>query len=227
MKKLLIILMMVSIILTLCACSAGSAAQEPETVIQEVEKIPEKYEDLISKIEAGDFDGAVATVNAMRPQEKVPETIEVTINTENFSDYFEYKEYLDPENTIRDENGNIAGCLIYCRYALKDEYSMDFSRDNSVTADLNFTYTMYLDPQNVDIENRTFDAGEIISTNSAELTASGNVEEYGKIIEGVGAEEKNFEITFFTMNFGNYSVYTLDSVDVTSVSGKIYIFDES
>ena len=225
LKKILIFILLVSIITLLCACGPGIPVQpaEKETVIQEVEKIPEKYEGLISKIEAGDFDGAVAEVNSMRPVEIPPETVEIKITTENFSDYFEYKEYKDTDNSTRDESGNITWLLTYCRYALKDGYSLDYTKNNSVTIEINVEFSYYTDPQNVDIGNMTFEPNDSVLTSSQEITATGIVEKYGKITEGVGAEIQNYEITFATQTYSALAVNKLSAYELLSASGTLFL----
>ena len=91
MKKMVCLLLAAVFVFLFCACGSASPVPVPggnstETEIIEVEKIPEKYAGLIASIEAGDYDGAVAIIDAMRPAPVIPDIMEVTITTENFLD---------------------------------------------------------------------------------------------------------------------------------------------
>ncbi|MCR4606616.1 MAG: hypothetical protein K5771_02685 [Oscillospiraceae bacterium] len=231
LKKVLIIIFLVSIMSELCACGAKMPSPptqiQQEPVVQEVEKTPEKYEKLISLIEAEDYDGAIAEINGMRPPVKVPETVEVEINMDNFLDYFEYVEYNDLENSTRDENGNISWLISYCRYAVKDGIILDFTKNNSVTIEINVESSYYTDPQNVDIENMVFEPGDGVLNNTQEITATGIIEEYGKITEGIGAEIHNYEITFATQTYSSLAVNKLTSYELLSASGILYLLKDN
>ena len=237
MKKAVIVGTIAALMLLIAAC--GSAAPVPvpgsgekaavETVT--VEKVPDKYADLIGLLEAEDYDGAVALIETMRPAPVVPDIIEVTITTDNFFDYFELKEYVDESMTMYDEAGNVSGLIVINSYVLKEEYTLADVRadDCAVAADISFDYTFYGNPQNVNFTDRTFtpagDGTEISEV--IETTVLGSLVNHGTVIEGLGSTESTWEITLPSFIFSNASVQKLNSVELLSAAGTLYLYDKA
>ena len=233
MKKTICCLLAAVLVFMLCACGSASPVPVPggnstETEVVEVEKIPEKYAGLIASIEAGDYDGAVAIIDAMRPAPVIPDIMEVTITTKNFFDYFEYKEYVDDSLTMRDEAGNITNLFVIYSYVLKDEYTVAEVKadDCVVAADITYEYITYGYPEDLDFVNRTFtasgDGTEISET--LDITLQGKLVDHGTVIEGLGAEEQVYEVTLPAFMFSNYAVQQLKSVDLVSAGGTLYLY---
>ena len=221
------------LVFTLCACGSASPVPVPGgngtgTEVVEVEKIPEKYAGLIASIEAGDYDGAVAIIDSMRPAPVIPDIVEVAVTTENFFDYFEYKEYVDESLTMRDEAGNITNLFVIYSYVLKDGYTLAAVKaaDCAVAADITYEYITYGYPENVDFVNRTFtkaeDGTEI--SESLDITLQGKLVDHGTVIEGLGAEEQVYEITLPAFMFSNFAVQELRSVELVSAGGTLYLY---
>ena len=234
MKKTVLLLLAAVLVFMLCACGAASSVPVPGgnstgTEIVEVEKIPEKYAGLIASIEAGDYDGAVAIIEAMRPAPVVPDIVEVKITTENFLDYFEYTEYVDDSLTMRDESGNITGIFLIYSYVLKDEYTLADVKaaDCAVAADVTIDYTLYGNPQNVDFTNRTFTVeGEGTEISEViDATITGTLVDHGAVIEGLGAEEQVYEVTLPAFTFSSFAIQKLNSVELVSAGGTLYLYE--
>ncbi len=235
MKKTIALLLAAMLMFTFCACGSSEPIPKPgenstaEVEVQEVEKIPEKYAGLIERIETGDYDGAVAMIDAMRPAPVIPDIVEVTITTDNFFDYFEYKEYVDDSLTMRDEAGSITGLFVIHSYVLKDQYTLADVKasDCNIAADVSFEYISYGSPQNVDFVNRTFtppgDGTEI--SDKIDTTITGTLIDHGAVIEGLGAEERAFELTLPAFMFSNFVVQKLIRVELVSAGGTIYLYE--
>ena len=233
MKKTAYLLLAAVLVFLFCACGSASPVPVPgggstETEVVEVEKIPEKYADLIASIEGGDYDGAVAIIDAMRPAPVIPDILEVTITTENFLDYFEYREYVDDTLTMRDEAGNITNLFVIYSYVLRDEYTVADGKaeDCAVAADITYEYITYGFPENLDFANRTFttsgDGTEISET--LDITLQGKLVDHGAVIEGLGAEEQVYEVTLPAFMFSSYAVQQLKSVELVSAGGTLYLY---
>ena len=235
MKKTIVLLLAAALVFALCACGSSEPIPKPgenstaAVEVREVEKIPEKYAGLIERIEAGDYDGAVAMIDAMRPAPVIPDIVEVTITMDNFFDYFEYKEYVDESLTMRDEAGNITGLFVIHSYVLKDRYTLADVKaaDCNVAADVTFEYTSYGSPQDVDFVNRTFtppgDGTEI--SESIDVTLTGSLVDHGMVIEGLGAEEQAYELTLPAFMFSNFVIQQLKSVELVSAGGTLYLYE--
>ena len=122
MKRMRIFCLTAALLMLLCACGAGTQSEETQS----------PYDALISRLEAGDYDGARAMIDAMEGQTapaetEAPEThmpaaqpesviyadIEIVeLNQYNARDYFEFRE----EFLI----GQQSHCTQYI--ALKEEY---------------------------------------------------------------------------------------------------------
>ena len=133
MRKTVALVLAAVIALSLCACGAAAAPAEPSIGDQ----MYEKYGTIIDSLEAGEYEEAMGAIAAMMPE---PETKEVLITPENFSQYYELK--YDESHVNRDAQGKVSN-IWFTRsfyYSLKEEYREAFVADGSkvsvgVTAD--------------------------------------------------------------------------------------------
>ena len=122
MKRMRVFCLMLALLMLLCACGAGTKPEETQS----------PYDALISRLEAGDYDGARAMIDAMEGQiapaeTEAPETqmpapqtesvvyadIEIVeLDQYNARDYFEFREEF--------QIGEQSWCTQYV--ALKEEY---------------------------------------------------------------------------------------------------------
>ena len=116
MRRLIVVIMVLSLALSLCACGSAPVA-EPSVGDQ----MYEKYGDIIGALEEERYDDAIDAISAMKP---APEIEEVTITKDNFLDYYEV--VLQEANNEKDAAGNIVTLYLYPQsdlvYGLKEEY---------------------------------------------------------------------------------------------------------
>ena len=127
MKRWTAILCLLALCLSLCACGQTAQPAQAEPTPEPTPQAPskgdlmyDKYGSIIDKLEAGDFDGALEEISAMKPEPKITT---VTITPENFYDYYELEMY-DSSNIQRDAGGRITYFYPSWDYyfVLKDEY---------------------------------------------------------------------------------------------------------
>ena len=120
MKRTVACMLLLSLCLGLCACGAAAPdpTPTPEPTPNPAELLCEKYAPVIDALEAGDYDGAIAAVTAMKP---VPPVTEVQITLDNLWDYFEIRE-VPIEQT--DAHGNLVYLWIDYLLTLKDGYEL-------------------------------------------------------------------------------------------------------
>lgn len=177
MKKIIILILALSLCLSLGACgsSAPSAApaETPAAVeteaVQETEApaevFPAEYEPFREALDAlagEDYEGALAQIEAMRPEPEPLPVEEVTITKENFFDYFEYIDIPDIylSGTHRDSSGKITMILVLSGFYLKPGYAVAEERldDCHVGIELKYHSLYFIGNQGieVDLENRSY-----------------------------------------------------------------------
>ena len=127
MKRWTAILCLLALCLSLCACGQTAQPAQAEPTPEPTPQAPskgdlmyDKYGSIIDKLEAGDFDGALEEISAMKP---APKITTVAITPENFYDYYEL-EMNDCSYITRDASGRITDFdpIWLYRFVLKDEY---------------------------------------------------------------------------------------------------------
>ena len=166
MKKIIASALLLAAVFALCACGETTVIEKEVRVEVPVEipVIPEeyrKYQDMVDALEAGDYDAAIAFVDAMAPPQEIPPVMEVEITAENFLDYFEYVEL--PENnfwTQNDSKGKLSAITFRSGYYLKDGYVIAPERVSDCHLDVGMKYDLYWYYKNkkitVDIENHAY-----------------------------------------------------------------------
>lgn len=96
--------------------SLSSGESEESASSEDEVDLPEKYKDIISCLENGDYDGAKALIDAMKPQ---PDTETVPITLDNWSEYFSIE---DEYTYTYDANGAVDTVEMYKYLKIKPEY---------------------------------------------------------------------------------------------------------
>ena len=235
MKKIAALVLALALIFALCACGETTAAETvAETVKEirvEVPTVPEqyqKYKDLVDALEAGDYDAALAFIDGMAPAPELPPSVEVQITTENFADYFEYREMPEPfRREETDADGNVI-LVFRSGYYLKDGYTIaaDKAGDCRVEVGLKYEQHWFYDGKNIqtDLENVSY-------------TVRGKAEGVWECDRMCEASYVNFLVdtdpffyvlvseTRLAENNGNTCIIPEENIELVSAAGTLFLYE--
>ena len=228
MKKAVILLLILSLCLSLCACGEPQVIEKEVEVEKIVEVIPEKYQDLINALEAEDYDGAQAALDVLKPVPETPPIKEVTITTENFFDYFEYVEFPEYNLSIqKDSAGNLTGLYYFSGYYLKEGYTVaeENRQDCKVEAGVKYNYLVFWNNRGitVDLENRTYTVtGRASYTDKHDETKTG----YAVRPTQDGPWSYYIDINGTYLSNGKDSgTQLISDLELVSASGTLYLYE--
>lgn len=112
--------------------SLSSGESEESASSEDEVDLPEKYKDIISCLENGDYDGAKALIDAMKP---LPDTETIPITLDNWSEYFSIE---DEYTYTYDANGAVDTVEMYKYLKIKPEYE---EKKVSLTGTIGYEYT--------------------------------------------------------------------------------------
>jgi len=219
MKKLIALALILIAIPALCAPGAYAAAEN------EVAEKYLKYQDLLDTLEAGRYDEARSMVEQMMPAPEYPPVTEVEITADNFLDYFEFVEIPEYGLTLeRLSSGEPAAIFAASGYFLKDEYQVHplYTKEINITADVEYSYWL-LQPTTlaIDFDALTYTVEEELNTKSfyhmeREATLKAYYNEPWLHL--------NLPTSTALLNdYVNYAPSIIDTVDVVSASGMLYL----
>lgn len=230
MKKAVIVLLILSLCVGLCACG------EPQVIEKEVEKIveviPDKYEqfkDVVEALANEEYAKAHELITAMEPEPEVPPIKEVTITTENFLDYFEYKEF--PENNThpeKDSAGNLNAVWGISGYYLKDGFSLAKEEVNACSVEIGVKYNYLLFSRGkgitFDLENHTYTiTGKATWTDKHDESRTGNP--YQKEEGGPISYYVSFNGLTYLTNDKDSTCQIISDIELVSASGTLYFYE--
>ena len=142
---LLIVLLCGMFVFSACGSEKADAGAEEEVneaissnesdnkaAIEDDGGLSEKYKDVLKCLENGDYDGAIALIDAMKPQ---PETEVISITLDNWSEYFS----IEDEHTFTyDANGAIDETSLQKVLQIKPEYE---GKQVSLSGTIGYEYT--------------------------------------------------------------------------------------
>ena len=220
MKKLIALALMLILIPALCATGASAAAESGDPTEKYL-----KYQELLDALEAGNYDEARSMVEQMKPAPEYPPVTEVEITADNFLDYFEYVEI--PEYGLvldRLSSGEPAAIFASSGYFLKDEYPVHplYTGEVDITADVKYSYWL-LQPTTLSID---FDA--LTYTVEEELNAKSfyHMEKEATLKAYYNDPWLHLNLptrTALLNDYVNYAPVIIDTVDVLSASGTLYL----
>ena len=103
-----------------------------KTSVENDDNLSEKYKDVLNCLENADYDGAIALIDAMKPQ---PETEKISITLDNWSEYFSIE---DEYTYTYDANGAIDETSLRKVLKIKPEYE---DKQVSLTGTIGYEYT--------------------------------------------------------------------------------------
>lgn len=232
MKRAVLVLLILSLCLALCACGEPQVIEKEVEVEKIVEVIPDEYEqfrDIVDALVREDYDSAQALIEAMKPEPEKPPIVEVSITTENFFDYFEYVH--QPSFSVyekADSGGTISSITIYPAFVLKEGFSLaeENLNDCSVKAGVKYPVKVYHSRNfTVDLANHSFTA-----------TGKPNTIEWSdSLVEGRIRETGNGDHSYYIGIIGGGLAYLLSAnlcqiieegdVELVSASGTLYLYE--
>lgn len=155
--------------------------------------LAEKYSEIITHLENGEYDEAIEAINAMRPE---PETETISITLDNWQEYFSL---VDDYRYEYDAQGAITETYYYIFFQLKEEYQ---DRLISLNGIVGYEYGDYVPHKitSIDKENGSFEA---------EVSDSGPKE---TVYEGVSKSEE-LSSSVFICNATAYMERESESID--------------
>lgn len=221
MKKVLSILLALILVVGMIGCGGG--AKEAEAPRETATPTPdpaillyEKYSDIITALEEENYDRAVSLIEEMMP---TPSIKEVTITTDNFFDYFEFKRINSRDLTEKDSQGSIKTLGRLVRYFLKPEFTLAQEKLSDCYVEVGVTYDKilyisYESPIEVDFDSFSFstDIEPYIEHEDKLLLADyfPNVNQYRMTIGSDILSTDYIELT--------------ENIEFISASGTIYIY---
>lgn len=164
MKRILSASLVLIMCLSLCACgaSAPTAAAEPlptpEPTPDLVDRLYEKYADIIDALEAEDYEAATRAWEARKP---APVVTEVEITLDNLWNYFEITEY---RSLSADAQRNPTDVSVAYYLTLKEEYELadldEYRTDVAVGYEFDDIHTSYYYPCTMDFDTLTCSGSE-------------------------------------------------------------------
>ena len=176
---------------------AGDQGQGVEGTVD----LSEKYSEIITHLENEEYDEAIETINAMRPE---PETETVSITLDNWQEYFSFVDKYDYEY---DAEGAITETFYSICFQLKEEYQ---DRVVSLNGTVGYEYGDYVPHKitSIDKENGSFE--DEVSDSGPEET----------VYEG---ESKSVELS--SLVYICYARAYQESEDTSIHGGPVYIKD--
>lgn len=237
MKKITALALVLVLLLALCACGETAAPESENEVpaevqeLQEVLEVPEqyrKYEDLVNALEAGDYDAALALIDAMAPAPELPPITEVQITTDNFLDYFSFVEF--PEQGRRektDDDGNTA-LIMRSGYYLKDGYTIAAEKagECSVHVGLKYEILMFSNGKGIktDLENVSYEV-----TGMEDSVFEGDKLFEGRYINYLPDTEPYYYVyvadTRLAEKTGFSSLIPEEKIELVSASGTLFLYE--
>ncbi len=231
MKRAVLVLLILSLCLGLCACGEPQVIEKEVEVEKIVEVVPEKYQGLIDALEAEDYDGAQAALDALKPVPKTPPIKEVKITTENFFDYFEYKEF--PEENLwpeKDSAGILVSVSAFSGYYLKEEYTIAEERFEECKVEAGVKYAVqdyyYAKLIEADLDTLTYAVkGRPSWTHNEDMLIEGryshpnnNAPYYALLFQWAAC---------LTNDYKNHTSTLIpeDKVELVSASGTLYLYE--
>ena len=246
MKRAVILLLILSLCLALCACGEIASVEQtvpsggpeevpaaaPAAAGEEAPAIPEeyrKYQELVDAMDAADYDAAIACVDALEPEPVLPPYEEVEITTENFLDYFEYVEL--PKNnfyTMSGSAGNITTVAYRTGYYLKEGFTILPEKAWDCHLDLGVKYESWwyqngrkieTDPENGTYTTTGKPADRDISLRDKMVSGSYvNYRENTAPFYYVGVDE-----TWLGIKGEHSTLIPEDKIEIVSASGTLYL----
>ena len=130
--------------------AAASGTEDPAGEESTVD-LAEKYSEIITHLENGEYDEAIEAINAMRPE---PETETISITLDNWQEYFSF---VDDYRYEYDAQGAITETNYHIFFQLKEEYQ---DRLVSINGTVGYEYGDYVPHKvtSIDKENGSFEA---------------------------------------------------------------------
>ena len=226
MKRIIAVLLLITLSFSLLACAAPTPAVAPapaeavEEGPSEKEMLFDKYEDIIKALEAEDYDKVINAVTAMKPVPTPPAATKVDITLDNYLEYFDL--ITDIDDTVKDAHGNPTQLDRYTYLKLKDMYSIDSDNPGEIIVGIEYDESVSL-YKGTDIDRETFTASgkrkaldnfhESIQ-NSSYVSRYDNTRLYCSLFQEtimIGDKETN---TWLVSNF-----------EIVNISGTIYLLN--
>ena len=128
MKKFFVFVTVMMVILSLTACVSEDNYNASVKELEEYKAQLSKYESVISLLENEDFDGAVRRIEEMRPDPPTQPITSIEIDTNNWDEYFEIREYYELWKNDLNDYTNVYSCV---GVFLKEEYLNRLIPENS------------------------------------------------------------------------------------------------
>lgn len=232
MKRAVLVLLILSLCLALCACGEPQVIEKEVEVEKIVEVIPDEYEqfwDIVDALVREDYDSAQALIEAMKPEPEKPPIVEVSITTENFFDYFEYVEFHELEtSTEKDSAGNTTIIHFSPGFYLKDKYSLAKERYNDCKVEVGLKYNVISfwgkNGITIDFDNYSYNVtGKPVSSSPQD-----------KHLESRCYQTEPNYTFFINLGWGLRLTYDQkwgsdtidkDSINLVSASGTLYLYE--